>query len=142
MINQTFTGRIAHVIAAAFILDRVIASVALITLFCILLFLIWFPVELSRNLAIFFSGFVVYFALKVSLMVSLTLHSRELIRVTGMSIAVLSIAVFSYWAIFISRAGERVRAKLSLAAWHRREEELLVAQLEAMNASLLRAVRR
>ncbi|HZS56300.1 MAG TPA: hypothetical protein VFA65_17985 [Bryobacteraceae bacterium] len=142
IINQTFTTRLAHVIAAAFVLDRVIASVALIALLCILLFLMWFPVELSRNLAIFFSGFVVYFALKVGLMISLTLQSVELIRATGMSIAILSIAVFSYWAIFISRAGESVRAKLNIGWWHPRQEQLLVAQLEAVNASLLRAVRR
>jgi hypothetical protein len=33
-------------------------------------------------------------------------------------------------------------ARLQLARWRKRDEDLLVAQLEAMNASLLRAVRR
>lgn len=135
------TGRLAHVITAAFVLDAAIASVALLVLISIFVFLLWFPVQLSRNLAIFSSGFVFYFALKVCLMLSVTLRSKELIRLSGMSIAFLSAGVFAYWAIFISKLGENVPAKLS-RAWHHREEQLLIGQLEALNASLLRAVRR
>jgi hypothetical protein len=142
IVTQTVISRFAHVIAAALVLDRVIACVALITVFCILLFLLWFPVELSRNLAIFTGGFVVYFALDAGLMLIGTLGSPDLIRVTNMASAVLSSAVFAYWAIFISKAGENVPTKLTVTGWQRREEDLLISQLEAMNASLLRAVRR
>ncbi len=142
---EILRGRFAHVIAGAMVFDRVIDCVALLTLLCILLFLIWFPIEMSRNLVTFFSGFVVYFALKASFMLALTLGSNgapEFIRFTNMLNAALASVVFAYWAIFITSIGEKVPAKLHLAAWHRREEDLLIAQLEAMNASLLRAVRR
>jgi hypothetical protein len=143
--TEVLLGRFAHVIAAAFVLDRVIASVALVTLLCILLFLIWFPIEMSRNLAMFFGGFVVYFALKAFLMLALSLWSNgspEFRQSTSMLSAILSSLVFAYWTFSITKAGEKVPAKLRVEGWHRREEELLVAQLEAMNASLLRAVRR
>jgi len=143
--TEVLLGRFAHIIAAAFVLDRVIASVALLTLLCILLFLIWFPIEMSRNLAMFFGGFVVYFALKAFLMLALSLWSNgslEFLQSTSTLSALLSSLVFAYWTFSITQAGEKVPAKLRLEGWHRREEELLVAQLEAMNASLLRAVRR
>lgn len=143
--SQVLHSRLAHVVSGAIVLDRVIASVALIMLLCILVFLIWFPVEMSRNLVTFFSGFVVYFALKACLMLALSLRSNaapDFIRFTNMLSAVLVAAIFAYWTIFITKAGENVPAKLRVAQWHRREEDLLIAQLEAMNASLLRAVRR
>jgi hypothetical protein len=143
--TQVPRGRLADIISSAFIVDRVVASVALICLLCILLFLVWFPVEMSRNLAVFFSGFVVYFAVKASLMLTVSLRSNRtdaFMRIANMVSAVLLATVFAYWAIFITKAGENVPAKIRLAAWPKRQEELLLTQLEAMNASLLRAVRR
>jgi hypothetical protein len=143
--TQTFHNRLAHVVAGAIVLDRVIESVALLTLLGILFFLIWFPVEMSRNLATFFSGFVVYFALQACLSLAVSLLSggaTEFVRLINLWSAVLVAAVFAYWTFFITEAGEAVPARLHIAPLHRREEDLLVAQLEAMNASLLRAVRR
>jgi hypothetical protein len=143
--TQVLHGRLAHVISAAFIMDRVVASVALVALLFILLFLIWFPVDMSRNLAVFFSGFVVYFALKASLLVFVSVRSnadRSSLHAVSMASAILVSLIFAYWAFFITKAGEAAVARLQLARWRKRDEDLLVAQLEAMNASLLRAVRR
>ncbi|SRR5579875_2206733 len=143
--TQSLLGRIAHLVSAGFVLDRVVATVALLALLAILLFLLWFPVQMSRNLAMFFSGFVVYFALKAALMVAVSLWSagsRDFLRLVSMLIAGISAGLFAYWAIFLTKAGEKVPAKLSVAPAHSRQEDLLIAQLEAMNASLLRAVRR
>lgn len=143
--SQVLVGRLAHIVSAGVVWDRAISSVALIALLCTLVFLLWFPIEMSRNLAIFFSGFVVYFAIKAGLMLAVSLWSnasRGFLHVVGMLIAVMSSAVFAYWTIFITKAGEKVPAKLSVAPVHSRQEDLLIAQLEAMNASLLRAVRR
>jgi hypothetical protein len=143
--TSTLAGRFAHVIAAAFVFDRVIASAALIALLCILLFLIWFPVEMSRNLVAFFGGFVVYFALQTCGELFLSLLSGgapAFIRFIDMWSAVLVAAIFAYWTFSITKAGENVPAKLRVPTWQRREEDILIAQLEAMNTSLLRAVRR
>lgn len=143
--SQVLVGRLAHIISASVVFDRVISSVALIALLGILLFLIWFPVEMSRNLATFTAGFVVYLALKACMMLTISLWSngaRGFIHVVNLFLGGMSAVVFAYWAIFITRAGEKVPAKLSVAPVHSRQEDLLIAQLEAMNASLLRAVRR
>ena len=142
--TQTFHDRLAHFVAAAIVLDRVVASVALVSLLGILLFLILFPVEMSRNLVAFFSGFVVYSALQVCAQLSLSLLSggaADFVRLINMWSALLASGIFAYWTVFITKAGEEVPARMPVT-WHRRHEELLVAQLESMNASLLRAVRR
>jgi hypothetical protein len=145
MANQPLPGRLAHLVAAGFVLDRVIATTALICLLCILLFLVWFPVEMSRNLLAFFSGFVVYFSLRASLLLAVTLRSNgasEFIRLANLVSAAIVSAIFLAWTIFISKTGEKVPAKIHISPWRKREEDQLVAQLQAMNSSLLRAVRR
>ena len=134
-----------YAVSAGIVIDRVVASVALIAVVCILFFLIWFPVEMSRNLAMFVIGFVIYLAIKASLLVAISLRSNgshNFIREMNLLSALLVSAVFSYWALFMTRAGEGVPAKLRIGTLQGRHERLLLAQLEAMNASLLRAARR
>ena len=143
--TQALVSPLAYAISAGFVLDRVVASVALILLLFVIGFLLWFPVEMSRNVVVFVIGFVVYFAIKASLLLAVSLRSNaapDFLREINFFSALLVSAVFSYWALFITRAGEKAPAKLSLLALHRRQQDLLVAQLEAMNASLLRAARR
>ena len=145
MVTQPLPGRLAHLTAGAIVLDRVIATIALITLLAIVLFLFWFPVNMSRNLLAFFSGFVVYFSLRACLNLAVSLRSNgaaDFVRFTNLLSAVIVSSIFAGWSIFLSRSGETVTAKVRLAPWRAKEEDLLIAQLQAMNASLLRAVRR
>lgn len=142
--TQTFHDRLAHAVAAAIVMDRVVASVALLTLLGILIFLILFPVQMSRNLVAFFSGFVVYSTLQACGQLALSLLSGgapDFIRLVNMWSAVLVGGIFAYWTVFITKAGEEMPARMPVS-WHRQHEDLLIAQLESMNASLLRAVRR
>ncbi|MBV9035390.1 MAG: hypothetical protein JO182_12955, partial [Acidobacteriaceae bacterium] len=44
------------------VFDRVVASTALLSLVAILIFLLWFPITIPRNLAVFSVGLVIYFA--------------------------------------------------------------------------------
>lgn len=143
--TQSLVGPMAYAISAGIVMDRVVASVALIALVCILCFLIWFPVEMSRNLIVFVGGFVVYFAIMASLLIVVSLRSNaepNFLRAINMLTATLSSGVFAYWTLFITRAGENVPAKFRIIPLQRRQQDLMLAQLEAMNASLLRAARR
>jgi hypothetical protein len=125
----------------AVIFDRVLSSVALLVVLCILCLLLWFPVEISRNLAVFTSGFVIYFAAKTALLLGRSFWSHDSTRIVSIAItAVLSVCL-AYWAVFISPAGEHVRTRLG-HRWQPREQERLIGQLEAMNAALLRASQR
>ncbi len=131
----------AHVVQVALVLDRVVTSVALLALLCILIFLIWFPVEMSRNISVFFGGFAVYFALRGFLLLVPSYWSPQLRHTMNIAQALLSAAIFAFWGFLISRTGESIASRLSIN-WAPREQELLIGQLEAMNASLLRTARR
>jgi hypothetical protein len=137
-----YVDPIARGVGIGLVLDRVFCTVALLVLVSILGFLFWFPVEVPRNLIVFNTGFVVYFAAKTVLSLARSFASNENLRLISNLIMFISGACFAYWAIFITRQGEAVPVRIG-HTWHRREQERLIGQLEAMNAALLRtAVRR
>jgi hypothetical protein len=68
--------------------------------------------------------------------------TAESLAFMNMLSALLVGGIFAYWALFITKSGEAAPAKLHVPIWQRRQEDRLIAQLETMNASLLRAVRR
>jgi hypothetical protein len=144
----SLSGAVAYVdpieraVGIGLITDRVFSTVALLVLVSILGFLLWFPVEVSRNLMVFSTGFLVYFGAKTALSLMRSFSSNENLRLVSNLIMFISGACFAYWAMFISRQGDTVPVRIG-HTWHRREQERLIGQLEAMNAALLRtAVRR
>jgi hypothetical protein len=132
-----YADPIARAVGIGFVLDRVLSTVALLALVSILGFLLWFPVEVSRNLMVFSTGFLVYFGAKTALSLTRSFWSLENVRLISNLIMFISGACFAYWAMFISRQGETVPVRIG-HSWHRREQERLIGQLEAMNAALLR----
>ena len=65
-----FPDPIDRFLIAFFVLNRAVAMAALLVLACILAFILWFPVQMHRNLAVFSVGLVVYFAVKVALLLA------------------------------------------------------------------------
>jgi hypothetical protein len=127
------------------VLDRTISTVSLIVMLAILGFLLWFPVEISRNLAIFSIGFIVYFGAKTVLGLARSFNyisvDESLFRIIDTSIMYFLDGCFLFWTVAISASGEAVPVRLG----HRREsqeQERLLAQLDAINATLLRSARR
>ena len=49
-------------VAVAFIVDRAFCTVSLLLLCAMLVYLLWFPIAISRNVALLCSGLMVYFA--------------------------------------------------------------------------------
>ena len=123
------------------VLDRVVSTIALLALLSILGFLLWFPVEISKNLIVFATGFLVYFSAKGALMLSRSLWSHDSLNLVSNIDMLISGACFAYWAIFISPQGEMVSIKMG-HSWRAREQERLLGQLEAMNVALLRTAAR
>lgn len=138
---QTSADFLQKLVGMALIFDRVMCSAALLVLLVMLCLLLWFPVDVSRNLAVFTSGFVLYFAAKTALLLGRNFWSHDSTRIVSIAItAVLSLCL-AYWAVFISAAGEHVRTRLG-HRWQPREQERMIGQLEAMNAALLRVSQR
>lgn len=137
----TAASPIGRAVTIAFDLDRVISTVALLVLLVILAFVLWFPVQMPRNLVIFSIGLVVYFAANTALMLTRGLWSKQSLFLVSNVIAFVLSACYAYWTIFITREGEARSVRIG-HRWQAREQERLVGQLEALNASLLRAARR
>jgi hypothetical protein len=118
-----------------------VSTTALLVLLGILAFVLWFPVELPRNLAIFSFGLVIYFAIDIVVML---IHEIA----PGISSSAISAidtsligASYLYWSVSVTRRGERASLRLG-HGWQPSEQHRLVEQLENMNEALLRGGRR
>ncbi|MGA8027192.1 MAG: hypothetical protein WB992_08590 [Bryobacteraceae bacterium] len=129
------------VVSVVLVLERVISSVALLVLVSMLSFILWFPVQMPRNLAVFSVGFIVYFAAITALLLAQSVWSHEISRAISNAIVMVPTACYAYWAIFITAEGERRSVRIG-HGWHTGDQKRLIGQLEAMNVALLRAARR
>jgi hypothetical protein len=136
-----FARPLAHTVAVMVVLNRAICSAALIALLAILCFVLWFPVQMPKNLAVFCVGFVVYYSVTAASWLAWSFWSSATLRWADMITMVVLSICYAYWAIFITSEGERVPVRMG-HSWHVAEQQRLMLQLEAMNASLLRAARR
>ena len=125
-------------VGIAFVVERVISTVALLAIIAMLAFMVFFPVRLPRNLVLFTAGYLVYFAAKTGILLARD-WTRDRAVLSIVSMCLMS-ACFVYWLLTISEAGEA--APLTLRNMLRKGDEMrAVHQLEAMNLALLRAAR-
>jgi hypothetical protein len=130
------------------VLDRVIASIALLSLVTILAFLLWFPVTIPRNIAVFSVGFTIYFAAMTVLMLVRSLWPNEATQIIDQMLQTVNVLLggvssicFVFWILFLSPAGEVAPATITIQR-QPQEQERLIAQLELINDALLKAARR
>ncbi|MBV9675106.1 MAG: hypothetical protein JO185_02135 [Acidobacteriaceae bacterium] len=130
------------------VFDRVVASTALLSLVAILIFLLWFPITIPRNLAVFSVGLVIYFAAITGALLARSLWPNgalpaivKLVHVVSTSLGGISGACFAFWIFYLSPSGEKVESKIAIQR-QPQEQERLIAQLELLNATLLKAARR
>lgn len=128
-------------LAVAFVLERVIFMAALLVLFGMLGFILWFPVEMPRNLVVFSTGFVVFFSAMTGLLLAHTHWPNVNLEFFNVLEVLLLAACYAYWLLFINRAGETRPVRMG-HSWQPGEQQRLIGELEAMNAALLRASRR
>lgn len=128
---------IDHLLFIARVADKAIALASAVVLLVILGFILWFPVKMSRNLAIFSVGFVVYFSVKTGLdLWALYSAPKSLMaHYLAFSASLVGVPCFVYWLLFLSRAGQTAEVRTGVRAG---EKEKLVNQLESLNGLLLR----
>ncbi|MBV9081881.1 MAG: hypothetical protein JOZ62_04335 [Acidobacteriaceae bacterium] len=118
-----------------FIFDRVICTVAVLVLIAMLSFVLWFPVQMPRNLAVFSIGYlVIFFSETAFLLIRAFVSLGPVWNVTNVFLAP---AWFGYLALFLTRQGESVPVTIG-HGWRKAEQERLVQRLEDLNAALLR----
>lgn len=124
-----------------FVLQRGVTSSLVLFLLFITVFLVWYPVPLSRNLITHSAVYAVYF-----LCTSVAFLFRNLAgsTVTSLGNVVLSgtnVACLVAWMVLLNRAGEQ-RAVTVKQHWDAEQQQHLIDQLAAINASLLRTARK
>ena len=123
--------------------DRGISMAAALLLLVILAFILWFPVKMSKNLAIFSIGFVVYFASKTGLEL-IHLYSKlgaKAITILSTVDSVVLILCFLYWIFFIGAQGQTAQVRIG-HSWRLAEQAKLLEQLESLNGVLMRSSQR
>jgi hypothetical protein len=122
--------------------ERALTMSAFLALLAILLFfIVWFPVEIPRNLVMFSVGLVVYLGAKTSLLLARTyfphISSQAYDELSLTNTLVLAVC-FLCWSAVISRTGQTAKVRVG-HRWQAQEQKRLIIQLEAMNTTLLRA---
>ena len=123
--------------------DKGIAFASVLILLIIFAFILWFPVKMSRNLAIFSIGLVVYFACKAGLELLTIYHlaSSHERSIYGVCINVILALCFLYWIAFIDAKGRAAEVRMG-HAWRSDEQKRLIEQMEALNSVLMRTSQR
>ncbi len=119
--------------------DQTVSTVLLLSLVAMLLFLLWFPVDVPRNTVIFSAGYLIFFAVK-SLSLFFRYFSSEALPSINVSIQLVTAACYLYWLFFLTLGGETAPVRLG-HRWKPQEQERLLVQLDAINATLLRSAR-
>jgi hypothetical protein len=123
------------------LVERVIYSSLLAFLLILLAFLAYYPVPLSRNALVHASILSIYFVTRVTLWIIRNLAGPQFTQTANLTLAVVVAAALISWTICLTRAGEAQKVRSSRRS-DKAEEERLIAQLERINATLLRSGRK
>jgi hypothetical protein len=113
-----------------------------LALFLVLMlaFLNFYTVPLSRNIVVHAVVFTVFFLSNTLTMVLWTVFRKKYANELNLGLMGLSFACSLAWLLFLTPAGERLRARLP---WFSRErEERILWQLDSLNAMLVKAGRK
>ncbi len=120
-----------------FIFERPILSSLVVFVLLISAFLVYYPVPLGRNVIVYLTGYAVYFVTIVT-MVFINNLGYFWNRQKGNVDMGISVACLTFWLLALNRKGEDKRVVVG-HHWNPGDEQRLLAQLEEINASLLRS---
>jgi hypothetical protein len=140
---KNFHAVVDRLMFLCMVTDRGVSMASVLILIAILAFILWFPVKMSRNLAIFSVGLVVYFGSKTGLellMIYSALDARTTASLST-SVSIVLISCFVYWIVFIDPKGQTAQVRLG-HGWRLKEQDKLLGQLESINGVLMRTSQR
>jgi hypothetical protein len=131
---------IVYAVEVAFVLQRLVATIALLTLLFTLAFILWFPVSMPRNLAVFSVGFGVYFTGKTTLLLVRSFWFHEGLNMLNNGMTLMLCLCLIYWITFLNKAGETAPVTLG-HSWQADRQSKLLSDMEHLNALLVRSAR-
>ncbi len=119
-----------------FTFERTVMASLVVFILLVTLFLVYYPVPLGRNIIAYLMGYAVYFLTRAT--ATLTINLGHLARELSSVVMVVSVLCLIFWIIALNREGETKRVVIG-HQWNPADEQRLRAQLDAINASLLRS---
>jgi uncharacterized protein YhhL (DUF1145 family) len=119
-----------------FVLERAISFAALLAIFTTLVFVLFFPFRVPRNLAVISTALCLMLSLQISLLLLGSYLPSASRSILGGADEILLLGCLAYWGFAIDVQGQVARVTLG-RGWHTVPKDHLVRQLEAINAALL-----
>jgi hypothetical protein len=119
------------------IIERAVCTGALLVLVLSLAYLLWFPVEVARNVAFLSAGLVIYFASETALLLARNIWSPQSLRLVSTVLILISTVCLITWAFLLNSAGERSMVRPG-HSWSPDDQQRLLTQLDALNSVLVR----
>jgi hypothetical protein len=129
-----------HTMVTTFmVIDRALVTSMLIFVLMLTGFVVYYPIPINRNLIVYSSGYAVYFIAKASGLLLLNINYSRL-RQFGLVVVTASTIAMLFWLLGLRLAGEE-KTLIIGHRWNHKNQDELLAQLKAINASLLRSGR-
>jgi hypothetical protein len=126
--------------AAFFVFERSIVSSLVFFVLLITAFLVYYPVPVSKNVIVYFTGYVTYFLCRSA---GLLAQNAGLANLTFLNTVLLTVwvACVMFWLAFLNRAGE-TKSLVPGHRWAPQDEARLLQQLRSVNDILLRSAKK
>jgi hypothetical protein len=97
-------------------------------------FLFWFPVRVRRNVIVYASGFIIYFAAKTVIVFSALVLGSASVRGLSTGVLAINLACLAFWIVQFSSTGELEQARPRRLSPE--DEELVISRLQQVNRKL------
>jgi hypothetical protein len=124
---------------AFLVIDRALVTSMLIFVLLLSAFLVYYPIPINRNLVAYSIGYAVYFLAKATGLLVVNI-SYAWARQFNFVVVAASTTSMLFWLVRLRREGEEKKMIIG-HRWDRENQDQLLAQLKAINESLLRARR-
>jgi hypothetical protein len=126
-------------ITAFMVIDRALVTSMLIFLLLLTAFMVYYPIPINRNLVVYSIGYAVYFLTKASSLLMLNTHYAWIRPFAFLVITACTVSML-FWLVGLRSEGAEREMTIG-HRWNRENQDELLAQLKAINASLLRGRR-
>jgi hypothetical protein len=140
--TYTSGGSLHFLVILARSLERSFTLTALLLLAGVLGFLLWFPVQVPKNLAVFSGAYLVFFAVTVATLFAGDFFPKgDSAKFISRAIEIISAVCYIWWLVTLDKAGEQQPVRIG-HIWKPAEQANLMTQLNAINDALLSGSRR
>jgi hypothetical protein len=120
--------------------ERIVMLSLVVFVLLVSVFLVYYPIPLGRNVIVYSIGYTVFFLTNATVFLIIDLGHYWIRQLSSLVMGV-DVVCFVFWTAALSRQGETKRVVVG-HQWNPADEQKLRAQLDAINASLLRAGRK